>query len=54
MDSKGESITIERQLIYLTELWRLIGMEGTPTIEDIINPTTTELETILMIRRSNM
>lgn len=43
--------TVERELEWLTKFWKVIGMKGTPTIEDVQNRSTVELETYLMKRK---
>lgn len=44
-------LTIQEQIHYLAEIWKILGIKGTPTEEDIINPSTRELETILMMKK---
>lgn len=43
--------TMREKLEWLTEHWKIIGMKGKPTMDDINHPTTVELETILSMRK---
>lgn len=48
---REKEITIESQIQMLKNLWKILGIKGTPTREDIENPTTIELEISKAIRK---
>lgn len=49
-DLKNEE-DIEKEIAFLTNLWKLLDIKGTPTREDVLNPVNSELELILMIKK---
>lgn len=52
VEYKEEKVsTPEQRLKWLTEFWKVIGMKGTPTMEDVQNNSSVELECILMQRK---
>lgn len=43
--------TLEQMLDFTTKLWEWLGIEGKPTVEQIIDRSTVEMETVLMMRK---
>lgn len=48
-----EDSPMEKRIEWLAKIWKIIGMPGTPTEDDILNKTNIEEETIRAMRWAN-
>lgn len=46
-----KKLTVEQRLEWLARLWKSLGIEGTPTVEELETRSKVELECSLMMKK---